>query len=153
MTSALKGIVFMVAALAVFSLSASRDVSGHGRELRKKACAAAAVEVGPHGGAVIDVGDGHFELVRNAAGALSLYRLDTELKAIPAEGVDGAQVCAVMPGGKTVKLIMTPVRNEFQPLYFSVNPNIAQRGGYLAIVSISMGEESPRNLRFQVKGN
>lgn len=152
MTTALKGTFVIIAALGVFLLGAPRDVLAHGKELTKKKGGPAAVEVGPHGGAAIDIGDGHFELVREPAGALSLYRLDTDLKAIPAEDVDAAQVYALTPGGQTVKFVMTPVRSDSAPVHFSVNPKIDQRGSYLAVVSVAMGEES-RNLRFQVKGN
>lgn len=150
--AALKGTVVILASLGVLSVATPRDAWAHGEQLTKKAGGPAGVEVGPHGGAAIDIGDGHFELVRDAAGALSLYRLDTELNAIPAEDVDGAQLYALTPGGQTVKLLMTPVQSDTVPLHFSVKPNIAQRGGYLAVVSVAMGKKS-QNLRFQVKGN
>lgn len=152
MAATLKGTFVIVASLGVFSLGAPREAWAHGEQLQKKQGGPASVIVGPHGGAVIDIGDGHFELVRDPAGALSLYRLDIDMKAIPAEDVDAVQVYALTPGGQIVKLVMTPVQSDSVPLHFSVNPNIAQRGGYLAIVSVAMGEES-RHLRFQVKGN
>ncbi len=152
MAAALEGTCVIVAALGVFSLGAPREAMAHGKQLTKKAGGGAApVELGPHGGAAIDIGNGHFELVRDPDGALSLYRLDSDLQAIPAEDVDAAQVYAVTPGRQTVKLVMTAVRSESLPLHFSTKSAIAQRGGYLAIVSVAMGEEI-RNLRFQVKG-
>lgn len=152
LAAALKGTVGIIASLGVLSLGAPRDVSAHGKELTKKKGGSAAVELGPHGGAVIDIGDGHFELAREPAGALSLYRLDTDLKAIPAEDVDAAQVYALTSSGQTVKFVMTPVRSDSAPLHFSVDSKVDQRGSYLAIVSVTMGEAS-RNLRFQVKGH
>jgi hypothetical protein len=152
MMAGLKAMLVGIAVLGVLSLGASRDAWAHGKDLAKKQGGGAATfELGPHGGAAIDIGDGHFELVREAAGALSLYRLDTDLKAIPAEDVDAVQIYALTPGGDTVKCAMTAVRSESAPLHFSVTPKIDQRGGYLAVVSIAMGDES-RNLRFQVKG-
>jgi hypothetical protein len=151
MAALLKGILAIMAVLGVFSLSASREALAHGKALTKKQGEPATVEVGPHGGAVIDIGNGHFELVRDSAGALSLYRLDSELKAVPAEDVDAAAIYVLTSGGQTVKFAMSPVRSDTEPLHFSGKPAIAQRGGYLAVVSVAMGEES-RNFRFQVKG-
>ena len=150
MKIALKGLVVLTVSLAVVWLSAPRDAFGHGKELKKKGGGPAPVEVGPHGGAVIDIGDGHFELARDPAGDLSLYRLDSDLKAIPAEDVDAAQLYALMPGGPMVKFAMEAVRSGSAPLHFVVDPKITQRGGYLAVISVSMGDES-RNLRFLVK--
>jgi hypothetical protein len=149
--ASLKGILVIIAVLGVFSLSASREALAHGRALTRKQGEPAAVEVGPHGGAVIDIGNGHFELVRDPAGALSLYRLASDLKAIPAEDVDAAEIYVLKSGGQTVKFALTPVRSDTAPLHFSGKPPIAQRGGYLAVVSVATGEKS-RNLRFQVKG-
>ena len=150
MKIALKGLVVLTVSLAVVWLSAPRDAFGHGKELKKKGGGPAPVEVGPHGGAVIDIGDGHFELARDPAGNLLLYRLDSDLKAIPAEDVDAAQLYALMPGGPMVKFVMEAVRSDSVPLHFVVDPKITQPGGYLAVISVSMGDES-RNLRFLVK--
>ena len=149
---ALKGLIAITVSWGVLSLVVPRYAFAHGKGLVKKAGGPAAVEPGPHGGAVIDIGDGHFELVRDPSGALSLYRLDTELTAIPAEDVDAAQLYAVVTGRQTVKLAMEAVRSGSAPLHFSVNPKITGRGGYSAVIGVSMGDES-RNLRFQVKGN
>jgi hypothetical protein len=149
MTFALKSLILLTMSLGVVLLGAPRNVFAHGKELEKKAGGPARVEVGPHGGAVIDIGDGHFELARDPDGNLSLYRLDDDLKAIPAEDVDAAQLYALMPGGQMVKFFMKSVPSASAPLHFGVNPNITQRGGYLAIITVSMGNES-RNLRFQV---
>ena len=150
MTFAPKGLILLIVSLGVLLLGAPRNAFAHGAQLEKKGGGPAAVEVGPHGGATIDIGDGHFELVRDAAGNLSLYRLDDDLKVIPAEDVDAAQLYAVIPGGQMVKFVMEAVRNGSEPLHFVVKPNITQPGGYLAVISLSMGNES-RNLRFQVK--
>jgi hypothetical protein len=148
MTCALKGLILLTVSMGVVLLGTPRNVFAHGKELEKKAGGPARVEVGPHGGAVIDIGDGHFELARDPEGNLSLYRLDDDLKTIPAEDVDAAQLYALTPGGQTVKF-MKAVPSASAPLHFAVNPNITQRGGYLAIITVSMGNES-RNLRFQV---
>lgn len=147
MTFALKSLISLT--LGVVLLGVPRNVFAHGKELEKKAGGPARVEVGPHGGAVIDIGDGHFELARDSGGNLSLYRLDDDLKAIAAEDVDAAQLYALMPGGQTVKLAMQSSQSASLPLHFVVSPNITQRGGYLAIITVSMGNES-RNLRFQI---
>jgi hypothetical protein len=146
------GLIAVAVSVGGLSLAMSRHVSAHGKELVKKGGGPAAVELGPHGGAVIDIGDGHFELVRDRAGVLSLYRLDTDLKAIPAEDVDAARLYAMVPGGQTVNFPMEAVRSDSAPLHFSINPKITERGGYLAVIGVSMGDDS-RNLRFQVKGN
>ena len=149
-TFALKDLILLTVSLGVVLLGAPRDIFAHGKELeKKKGGGPASVEVGPHGGAAIDIGDGHFELARDPAGILSLYRLDDDLNAIPAEDVDAAQLYALMPGGQTVKLAMESSRSASVPLHFSVNPKITQRGGYSVVISVSMGDES-RNLRFQV---
>lgn len=151
LTFALKGLILLTVSLGVVLLGAPRDAFAHGKELeKKKGGGPASVEVGPHGGAVVDIGDGHFELARDPAGNLSLYRLDDDLKAIPAEDVDAAQFYALMPGGQMVKFVMEAVQSASAPLHFSVNPKIKQRGGYSVVISVSMGDES-RNLRFQVK--
>ena len=149
---ALKGSIAITVSLGVLWLGVPRYLFAHGKELVKKAGGPASMEVGPHRGAAISIGDGHFELVRDSAGVLSLYRLDDDLKAIPAEDVDAAHLYAVMPGGEMVMSVMERVRNDPAPLHFSVKPNIRQRGGYLAIIGLSMGDAS-RNLRFQVRGN
>lgn len=149
-TFALKDLILLTVSVGVVLLGAPRDIFAHGKELeKKKGGGPAAIEVGPHGGAVVDIGDGHFELARDPAGNLSLYRLDDDLKAIAAEDVDAAQLYALMPGGQTVKLAMESSRSASAPLHFVVNPKITQRGGYLVVVSVSMSNES-RNLRFQV---
>ena len=150
MKIALKRLILLTVSLCVVSLGTPRDAFGHGKELEKKGGGPARVEVGPHGGAVIDIGDGHFELARDPEGNLSLYRLDDDLKAIPAEDVDAAQLYALMPGGPMVKFVMEAVRSDSVPLHFVVDPKITQPGGYLAVISVSMGDES-RNLRFLVK--
>lgn len=150
MKIALKGLIVLTVSLAVVWLGAPRDSFAHGKPLVKKGGGPAPVEIGPHGGAVIDIGDGHFELARDPAGNLSLYRLDDDLKAIPAEDVDAAQLYAMLPGGQMVKFVMEAVRSGSAPLHFVVDPKITQRGGYLAVISVAMGDES-RNLRFLVK--
>ena len=150
MKFALKGLILLTVSLGVVLLDAPQDAFGHGKELEKKGGGPARMEVGPHGGAVIDIGDGHFELARDPAGNLPLYRLDGDLKAIPAEDVDAAQFYALVPGGQTAKFVMESVRSGSEPLHFAVNPKISERGGYLAVISVSMGDES-RNLRFLVK--
>lgn len=150
MIFALKRLILLTVSLGVVLLGAPRDAFAHGKELeKKKTGGSAAVEVGPHGGAVIDIGDGHFELARDPAGNLSLYRLDDDLKAIAAEDVDAAQLYAFMPGRQTMKFSMEAAASASAPLHFAVNPKITQRGGYLVVISVSMGGE-PRNLRFQV---
>jgi hypothetical protein len=149
MTFALKGLILVTVSLGVALLGVPRNVFAHGKELEKKAGGPARVEVGPHGGAVIDIGDGHFELARDPEGNLSLYRLDDDLKAIPAEDVDAAQLYALMPGGQTEKFVMNAVPSASVPLHFAVNPKISLRSGYLVVIGVSMGGES-RNLRFQV---
>ena len=150
MTLALRALMLLTVSLVIVFLGAPRDAFGHGKELEKKAGGPAQVEVGPHGGAVVDIGEGHFELARDPAGSLSLYRLDDDLKAIPAEDVDAAQLYALMPAGQTVKFAMEAVRSGSEPVHFGASPKIAQPGAYLAVVSVAMGDES-RNLRFQVK--
>jgi hypothetical protein len=150
MTLALRALMLLTVSVGIVSLGAPPDAFGHGKESEKKGTGPARVEVGPHGGAVLDVGDAHFELARDPAGTLSLYRLDDDLKAIPAENVDVAQLYALMPAGQTVKFAMEAVRSGSEPVHFGASPKIAQPGGYLAVVSVAMGDES-RNLRFQVK--
>jgi hypothetical protein len=46
---------------------------------------------------------------------------------------------------------MEAVWIDSAPLHFSINPNMTQRGGYLAVIALSIGDAS-WNLRFQVKG-
>lgn len=150
MTCALKGLILLTVSLGVVLLGAPRDAFAHGEQLEKKAGGPASVEIGPHGGAVIDIGDGHFELARDLAGNLTLYRLDDDLKPIPAEDVDAAELYALMPEGQTVKFVMKAVKSASAPLHFGLNPKITQRGGYSVVIRVSMGGES-RNLRFQVK--
>lgn len=150
MMLALRALMLLTVSLGIVFLGASTEAFGHGKELEKKGGGPARKEVGPHGGAVVDIGDGHFELARDPAGSLSLYRLDDDLKAIPAEDVEGAQLYALMPAGQTVKFVMEAVRSGSEPAHFDASPKIAQPGGYLAVVSVAMGDES-RNLRFQVK--
>jgi hypothetical protein len=149
MTSALNGVIPLTLSLALLLLGASQDGFAHGEQLEKKAAGPASVEVGPHDGAAINIGDGHFELVRGPAGDLSLYRLDDDLKAIPAEDVDAAEFYALLPGGQTVKAAMHVAQSDSVPLHFSVVPKITLRGGYSVVISVSMGNQS-RNLRFQV---
>jgi hypothetical protein len=136
--------------LTLLLLAPAHEVFGHGKELEKKGGAAAAQEAGPHGGAVVDIGDGHFELVREPSGVLSLYRLDDALKLIPAEDVDRAQLHAVTADGRLSNLEMQKAGSGSVPLHFSVDPKIKGPGNYLAVVSVSMSNES-QNLRFQVK--
>ena len=152
MAIALKGLIAVTVSLGILSLVVPRYAFAHGKGLVKKAGGPSAVELGPHGGAVVDIGDGHFELVRDAGGALSLYRLDIEMQAIPAEDVDAALLYAMLPSGQMVTFVMAAVPSGSAPLHFSVNPKITGRGGYSAVIGVSMGDES-RNLRFQVKGN
>ncbi len=149
-TLALRGLMVLIVSLGIVFLSTPRNAFGHGKELEKKGGGPARVEVGPHGGAVVDIGHGHFELARDPAGSLSLYRLDDDLKAVPAEDVDAAQLYALVPAGQTAKFAMESVRSGSEPVHFGASPKIAQPGGYLAVVSVVMGDES-RNLRFQVK--
>lgn len=145
----LKRVVFLSFSLSFLLLGVPRDTFGHGADLKKKEGGPAGVEIGPHGGAVIDIGDGHFELTRENGADLSLYRLDEDLKTIPAEDVDSAELYVLLPGGKVVNLAMHSSQSASEPLHFVVSPKITARGGYLAVVSVSMGKES-RNLRFQV---
>lgn len=141
----------VVLTLVSLLLAPADEVSGHGKELEKKKGASGAQEVGPNGGAAVDIGDGHFELVRDPRGALSLYRLDDDLKLIPAEDVDAVQLHAVMADGKLLNFEMQKAGSGSALLHFSVDPKIKGSGDYLAVVSVSMGDES-QNLRFQVKG-
>jgi hypothetical protein len=141
----------VVLTLVSLLLAPADEVSGHGKELEKKGGAAAAQEAGPNGGAVVDIGDGHFELVRDSSGALSLYRLDEALKPIPAEDVDRAQLHALTADGKLLNFEMQKAGSGSATLHFSVDPKIKGSGNYLAVVSVSMSNES-QNLRFQVKG-
>ncbi len=138
----------LTVSLGFVLLGTPRNAFAHGAQLEKKGGGPASVEVGPHGGAVIDIGDGHFELARDPGGTLSLYRLDDDLKAIPAEDVDAAQLYVLMPGGQMAKFVMEAVRGTSAPLHFAVNPKIAQRSGYSVVITVSMGGGS-RNLRFQ----
>ena len=138
--------------LGIVSLGFPGLVFAHGKALEKKAGGSAVQEAGPHGGAVIDIGDGHFELALESNGALSLYRLDGELKVIPAEDVDGALVYMVGPDKKVVSANMAKVGGGgSQPLHFSIVPTLKSSTGFMAVISVSMGEES-QNLRFLVKG-
>ena len=138
--------------LSVVGLSFPGLVFGHGKELEKKAGGAVVQEAGPHGGAVIDIGDGHFELVLESSGALSLYRLDGELTVIPAEDVDGALIHMVGPDNKVVSASMAQVGGSgSEPLHFSIVPMLKSSTGFMAVISVSMGDES-QNLRFLVKG-
>lgn len=121
---------------------------GHGAALEKKGSGPAAQERGPHGGAAIDIGDGHFELVRETEGTLSLYRLDDDLHSIPAEDVDSAALHAVFPGGEVSTWGMDKLGTEPDPAHFSVTPKGVSRG-FLAVVTVVMGGEV-QNLRFQV---
>ena len=138
-------------ALASLLLGRADEVFGHGKELEKKKGASGTQEVGPNGGAAVDIGDGHFELVRDPRGALALYRLDEDLKLIPAEDVDAVQLHAITPDGKVLNFEMQKAGSGSVPLHFGVDPKIKGSGGYLAVVSVSMSNES-QNLRFQVKG-
>src|SRR5438046_4084335 len=104
MMLALRALMLLTVSLGIVFLGAPPDAFGHGKELEKKGGGPTREEVGPHGGAVVDIGDGHFELARDPAGSLSLYRLDDDLKAIPAEDVDAAQLYALMQAGQTVKV-------------------------------------------------
>ena len=52
--------------------------------------------------------------------------------------------------GRRRNLPWSAVRSSSEPVHFGASPKIAQPGGYLAVVSVVMGDES-RNLRFQVK--
>ena len=81
MTLALRALMLLTVSVGIVSLGAPPDAFGHGKESEKKGTGPARVEVGPHGGAVLDLGDAHFELARDPAGTLSLYRLDDDLKA------------------------------------------------------------------------
>src|SRR4051794_28730868 len=150
MRLALRALMLLTVSLVIVFLCAPRDALGHGKELEKKGGGPTREEVGPHGGAVVDIGDGHFELARDPAGSLSLYRLDDDLKAISAEDVDAAQLYALMPAGQTGEFAMEGVRSVSEPVHFGASSKIAQPGGYLAVVSVAMGDES-WNLRFQVK--
>lgn len=149
-----KGLLALVVAMGLLWIGGTRELSAHGKGLVKKGGGPAVVELGPHGGAVIDIGDGHFELVRDPDGALSLYRLDSELTAIPAEDVDAAELYVLGPAGPPTRFVMTAVKgvDEKTPFHFRAAPKVAARGGYLAIVAVGMGEVS-RNLRFEVTGN
>ena len=147
-----QGCIRLAFVLGIVSAGFPGFVFGHGKELEKKAGGAAVLEAGPHGGAVIDIGDGHFELVRESSGALSLYRLDGELKVIPAEDVDAAVIHMVGADKKVVSASMARTGGtDSAPLHFSVVPTAKGSTGFMAVISVSMGEQS-QNLRFLVKG-
>ena len=147
-----QGFIRLALVLGIVSMGFPGFVFGHGKELEKKAGGKAVQEAGPHGGAVIDIGDGHFELVRESNGALSLYRLDGELKVIPAEDVDAAVIHVLGPDRKVVIANMAKVGgSESVPLHFSIGPLLKGSTGFTAVISVSMGEQS-QNLRFLVKG-
>lgn len=153
MTKLNKTVGRIVSILVLVSLGFASLAFGHGAALEKKSAGGGAVqEAGPHGGAVIDIGDGHFELVREADGALSLYRLDDDLKVIPAEDVDAAEVHAVGAGQQIVTSAMTKAGGDASsPIHFSIAaPQLKSLKAYMAVVSVSMGGVS-QNLRFLVK--
>lgn len=143
----------LAVAAAVAWIAGSGDLSAHGKGLVKKGGGPAPIEIGPHGGAVIDVGDGHFELTRDGDGALALFRLDSDEKVIPAEDVDSAELYVLTPSGPPGRAAMAAIKgtDEKTPLHFRAAPTAGIRGGYLAIISVTMGETS-RNLRFEVTG-
>lgn len=153
MTTQPRSIYQIACFVAIVSLGFPTLGFGHGKELQKKKGGSAVQEAGPHGGAVIDIGDGHFELVREDDGALSLYRLDVELNVIPAEDVDAAEIHAIGPDKELFKAAMTKAGgNASAPLHFYIaSPQLESLKAYLAVISLSMGEES-QNLRFLVKG-
>lgn len=138
----------VTALLALLALVDAPSAYGHGATLQKKGSGQAAQERGPHGGAVIDIGDGHLELVRKSAGAFSLYRVDDTLHAIPAEDVDSAVLHAVLPGSEASNWAMDKIGAAPDPAHFSVTPKGVTRG-FLAVVTVVMGDKV-QNLRFQV---
>lgn len=150
MTSTFRGQLLIAMCAAALSLVAPRAALAHGKELEKKGGGPARAEPGPHGGAVIDIGDGHFELTSDGAGNLSLYRLDDSLKVIPAEDVDSAQIYAMLPGGKSMTFAMQAVTSAVAPLHFVAKSGITARGGFLAVISVAIAGQT-QNLRFQVK--
>lgn len=153
MTTQCRSISQIACIVAIVSLGFSTLGFGHGKELEKKKGGPAVQEAGPHGGAAIDIGDGHFELVREADGALSLYRLDGEMTLIPAEDVDAAEIHAIGPNKELFRAAMTKIGGTASaPLHFYIaSPQLKSLKAYMAVISVSMGEES-QNLRFLVKG-
>ena len=153
MTTKHRSIYQIACIVAIVNLGFPTLGFGHGKELEKKKGGPAVQEAGPHGGAVIDIGDGHFELVREADGALSLYRLDGELKVIPAEDVDAAVIHAIGTDKELMSVAMTKSGgNASAPLHFyGASTQLKTLKAYMAVISLSMGEAS-QNLRFLVKG-
>lgn len=147
----IRRLLAVLLSLVALLLIPASEASGHGKELEKKTGAPGEQEIGPNGGAVVDIGDGHFELVRDPSGALALYRLDGDMKLIPAEDVDAVNLHAVTADGKISSFEMQKAGSGSAPLHFVIDPKIKGSGDYLAVVSLSMGDES-QNLRFQVKG-
>ncbi|MEO8505075.1 MAG: hypothetical protein ABI609_14340 [Acidobacteriota bacterium] len=143
------GLCALGTATCLVLLLVTPPVFAHGAALEKKSGGAAARERGPHGGAVLDIGDGHLELARDGTGALSLYRLDDSLAPIPAEDVDSAIVHALLADGTTANWSMDKIGSAPEQSHFSVTP-AAVRGGFLAVVTVAMGDEV-HNVRFQVK--
>ncbi len=152
MTKLNKAVGRIVSIVVLVSLGLATLAFGHGAALEKKGGGGVVQEAGPHGGAVIDIGDGHFELVREADGALSLYRLDEDLKVIPAKDVDAAEIHAVGAGQEIVTSEMTKAGDDASsPLHFSIaSPQLKSLKSYMAVISVSVGGAS-QNLRFLVK--
>ena len=145
------GARWMGCALLALALQASMGASpahAHGASLEKKASGPAAQERGPNGGAVIDIGDGHFELTREGDATLALYRLDDDLHAIPAEDVDSAVLHAGLPSGVVSTWPMEKVGAEPNLVHFSVTPKGSTKG-LLVVITVAMGEKN-QNLRFLV---
>jgi hypothetical protein len=143
----------IVSSVALVGLGFATLAFGHGAALEKKSGAGGvAQEAGPHGGAVIDIGDGHFELVREADFSLSLYRLDDDLVVIPAEDVDAAEIHVAGATQEVVTSAMIRAGGDASaPLHFSIaSPQRRSLKAYMAVISVSMGGAS-QNLRFLVK--
>jgi hypothetical protein len=138
----------ILVATAVWTMPAS--LRAHGNQLQTKRGEPVAVEVGPHGGGVVDVGDGHFELVRDPSGALSLYRLDANLLALAARDVRTAQLYILTTSEDALEMPMQAVDSDGAPRHFGIDPGIRRRADYMAVVSVSMGGR-PTNLRFLVE--
>lgn len=104
-------------------------------------------EKGPHGGAVVVIGDNHLEFtVDHASGEIVLYLLDKELNVIPMPETYSGVVYLNMTDGPK-KTIDLEYGTEGSVSYLDAETEIKEIGPFKAVVSLKNGDKR-ENLRF-----